>query len=188
LSSGGEHDSTGLRAEAKLNTPLLRCASPAKRARKSGALPRRHSKTSKKREPPGSLFCLLVSDCWRFWVSASRNGAGGGAFRLCERASGDGGHARTLPFDLAPEPRCWLPAEQTELRLLVEAARRQRAVAQLRWRECLRSVSQKFSRNSKSPVKVFNHKQRKMSREIVRLCRKVGGGVEHRSAKSREPS
>jgi hypothetical protein len=27
-SSGGEHDSTGLGAKQKLNTPLLRCASP----------------------------------------------------------------------------------------------------------------------------------------------------------------
>jgi hypothetical protein len=27
-SSGGEHDSTGLRAKQKLNTPLSRCASP----------------------------------------------------------------------------------------------------------------------------------------------------------------
>jgi hypothetical protein len=26
--SGGGHDSTGLRAESKLNTPLSRCASP----------------------------------------------------------------------------------------------------------------------------------------------------------------
>ena len=28
LSSGGEYDSTGLRAAVSLNTPLLRCASP----------------------------------------------------------------------------------------------------------------------------------------------------------------
>jgi hypothetical protein len=31
-SSGGEHDSTGLRAERKLNTPLSRCASLRKHA------------------------------------------------------------------------------------------------------------------------------------------------------------
>ena len=42
-SYGGEHDSTGLRAKQKLNTPLLRCASP-RNTLCSAALPRRHSK------------------------------------------------------------------------------------------------------------------------------------------------
>ena len=32
MSFGGEHDSTGLRAQHKLNTPLSRCASPRNNA------------------------------------------------------------------------------------------------------------------------------------------------------------
>ncbi len=54
--SGGEHDSTGLRAKQKLITPLLRCASPETATLNSGLF-RRHSKT--KRGAIGSPFCIF---------------------------------------------------------------------------------------------------------------------------------
>jgi hypothetical protein len=54
--SGGEHDSTGLRAKQKLITPLLRCASP-EQLRFTANFLRRHSKT--KRGAIGSPFCIF---------------------------------------------------------------------------------------------------------------------------------
>ena len=56
-SSGGEHDSTGLRAERKLNTPLSRCASLEKHTR---SLRRFRGDTAnwQNGEPSGSPFLL----------------------------------------------------------------------------------------------------------------------------------
>jgi hypothetical protein len=55
-SSGRENDSTGLRAEAKLNTPLSRCASLENT--RSLRRFRRDTANCKKGEPSGSPFAL----------------------------------------------------------------------------------------------------------------------------------
>ena len=61
-SFGGEHDSTGLRAKHKLNTPLLRCGSPRNTLR-FAALPRRHSKIETgSRQAPRFRFLILIDD------------------------------------------------------------------------------------------------------------------------------
>ena len=66
-SSGGEHESTGLRAKQKLNTPLSRCASLAKHAQ--SARFRVDKATYAKGEPPGSPFCLLSRHrCRKNWL------------------------------------------------------------------------------------------------------------------------
>ena len=55
-SSGGEHDSTGLRAERKLNTPLSRCASPENMRAVRRRFRDDTANSQKKGEPSGSPF------------------------------------------------------------------------------------------------------------------------------------
>ena len=69
-SSGGEHDSTGLRAAVSLNTPLLRCVSP----RNIRAVRRRFRDDKANLangEPTGFPFCVCVPsmiDSWEVQV------------------------------------------------------------------------------------------------------------------------
>jgi hypothetical protein len=62
LSSGGSHESTGLRSASKLSTPLLRCESRTNRL-KPNSLVKRRSKRKKRALIEGSLcFCRLHSN------------------------------------------------------------------------------------------------------------------------------
>ena len=55
--SGGEHDSTGLRAKQKLITPLLRCASPKQLRLTANFL---DDTAKQKGEPSAPLFAFSV--------------------------------------------------------------------------------------------------------------------------------
>ena len=67
-SSGRGHDSTGLRADRKLNTPLLRCASPENTRAVSVAS--ETTQQTKNGEPDGSPF--LFYELWLFAVVRGR--------------------------------------------------------------------------------------------------------------------
>ena len=73
-SSGGEHDSTGLRAKHKLITPLLRCASPRNT---TGNLRRFRDDTSKKAKRGAfrlPVFAFGPTD-FEWWCDGLRGGA-----------------------------------------------------------------------------------------------------------------
>jgi hypothetical protein len=119
--SGGEHDSTGLRAKQKLITPLLRCASP-EQLRFTANFLRRHSKT--KRGAIGSPFCMLgvtknyraevtVGLCGRLFIELEFDAnddakPGGGDAGPSPNAGGDAG--RAMRRDLLSEARQVAPS------------------------------------------------------------------------------
>lgn len=110
-SSGGDDDSTGLRAPQKLNTPLLRCA-VARKAAFAGCF-RSDSAKLASGEPPGSPDAFSFSD-FSFWGILNWNSRPvPGRWKLCGDDADDGvrayaraGRERTRDAsDSAPDSR-----------------------------------------------------------------------------------
>jgi len=99
------HDSTGLRAEPKLNTPLSRCASPENRC--AVRVASETTQQIEKGEPSGSPFSLHF-ECFsgnsRNWLSRDACAANGVARRRGPYA-GDGGPCDVAPNRAYPERR-----------------------------------------------------------------------------------
>jgi hypothetical protein len=73
-SSGGEHDSTGLRAKHKLITPLSRCASPRNTTRNSRRFRDDTSKKAKRGAFRLPVFAFVTTD-FESWCDGLRGGA-----------------------------------------------------------------------------------------------------------------
>lgn len=129
-SSGGDDDSTGLRAAPKLNTPLLRCA-VGRRTAMIKLLPARLSKKLATGEPPGSpvaVFARNPFECRGFQeISAVKRTPCGGDDDGAGPAGAHAGRAKTQgswdsaraasPMEPARPPRSSLKLQPAPLRM-----------------------------------------------------------------------